>query len=102
LYEKQERKLDCKLILAIEFATHIKKYIKSAKLQIFTTSITNIDKTLTKKKKINSCTKLLKHYWKHFTLFDDKEINKLSSLRKDKVDYRIELIFIDEKKSIVS
>lgn len=100
-YGKREKKLDCKLISAAGFATHMRKHAKGAKLQIFTASMVDIDKALAKKKKIDPRTKLPKHYWEHLSLFDDKEANKLPPLRGDGVDHRIELTSTDGKKPIV-
>jgi len=99
-YGKQEKKLDCKLISAAGFATHMRRQIKGAKLQIFTASMADIDKALTKKKKIDPRTKLPKHYWEHLRLFDDTEANKLPPLRGDGVDHKIELTSTDGKKPI--
>jgi hypothetical protein len=73
-----------------------KKYIK-----VFTASITDINKALRKKSKTDPRKVLDPFYHLWLLLFDNKEANKLPSLRGIGINHAIELEKVDSKELIV-
>jgi len=78
-----------------------KKKEKQKKIEVFSASMTDIEKVLTSQKKTNSRTILLNHYHKFLNVFDCTMTEKLSFLRKEDTDHQIELEEMNEKESKV-
>ena len=64
---------------------------------MFSASIIDINKALSKKTKIDLCIKLLKHYYKFLDVFSCIDANKLLPFCSREIDYRIDLEKEDRK-----
>ncbi len=78
-----------------------KKEKKQKKIEVFSTSIINIEKALTSQKKTDLRTILSDHYHEFFNVFDHTITEKLSFLRRKGIDHQIELKKVNEKESKV-
>ncbi len=78
-----------------------KKEEKQKKIEVFSISMTDIEKVLTSQKKTDLRTILFDHYHEFLDVFNHTMTEKLSSLREEGTDHRIELEEIDEKESKV-
>jgi len=78
-----------------------KKEEKQKKIEVFLTSMINIEKVLISQKKTNLRTILSDHYHEFLNVFDHMMTEKLSSLRKEDTDHQIELKEMNEKESKV-
>jgi len=78
-----------------------KKEEKQKKIEVFSVSMTDIEKVLTLKKKTDSRTILSDHYHEFLNVFDCIMTKKLPLLREKDTDHQIELEKIDEKESKV-
>ncbi len=78
-----------------------KKEEKQKKIEVFSVSMTNIEKALTSQKKTDLRTILSDHYHEFLDVFDCMMTEKLSPLRKEDTDYQIELEEVNEKESKV-
>jgi len=75
-----------------------KKKQKQKKIEVFSVSITDIEKVLTSQKKTDSRTILSDYYYKFLNVFDCTMTEKLSFLREEGTDHQIELKEVNEKK----
>jgi len=90
------------MMLATFFTNLVqKKEEKQKKIEVFSISMTNIEKALTSQKKTDSRTILSDHYHEFLNVFDHTMTEKLPFLRKEETDHQIKLKEIDEKKSKV-
>ena len=64
-----------------------KKEEKQKKIEVFLTSMINIEKALTLQKKMNLRTILLSHYHEFLNVFDHTMTEKLPFLREEDTDY---------------
>jgi len=78
-----------------------KKEEKQKKIEVFSVSMTDIEKVLTLRKKTDSRTILSDHYHEFLNVFDCIMTKKLPLLREKDTDHQIELEKIDEKESKV-
>jgi len=78
-----------------------KKEEKQKKIEVFSVSITDIEKVLTSWKKTDLRTILSDHYHEFLNVFDHMMTEKLPFLRKEGTDHWIKLEKIDEKESKV-
>jgi len=78
-----------------------KKKEKQKKIEVFSVSMTDIEKVLTLRKKTDSRTILSDHYHEFLNVFDCIMTKKLPLLREKDTDHQIELEKIDEKESKV-
>ncbi len=78
-----------------------KKEEKWKKIEVFSASMTNIEKALTSQKKTNLRTILFDHYHKFLNVFDCTMTEKLPLLREKGTDHQIELEKMNEKESKV-
>jgi len=78
-----------------------KKEEKQKKIEVFSISITDIEKALTSQKKTDLRTILFDHYHEFLNVFDHTMTEKLSLLRKEGTDHQIELKEMNEKESKV-
>ncbi len=78
-----------------------KKEEKQKKIEMFSISMTDIEKVLISQKKTDSRTILFDHYHEFLNVFDHMITEKLSFLRREDTDHWIELKEIDEKESKV-
>jgi len=78
-----------------------KKEEKQKKIEVFLTSMTDIEKVLTLQKKTDSRTILSDHYHEFLNVFNHTMTEKLSFLREEDTDHQIELEEMNEKKSKV-
>jgi len=74
-----------------------KKEEKQKKIEMFSVSMTDIEKVLTSQKKTDLRTILSDHYCEFLNVFDHMMTEKLPLLRKEGTDHQIELKKIDEK-----
>jgi len=74
-----------------------KKEKKQKKIEVFSASITDIEKVLTSQKKTDLRTILSDHYHKFLDVFDHTITEKLPSLRKEDTDHQIELKEMNKK-----
>jgi len=89
-------------MLAMFFTNLVqKKEEKQKKIEVFSVSMTDIEKVLTLKKKTDSRTILSDHYHEFLNVFDCIMTKKLPLLREKDTDHQIELEKIDEKESKV-
>jgi len=91
------------VMMSAMFFTNLiqKKEEKQKKIEMFSVSITDIEKALTSQKKTDLRTILLDHYHKFLNVFNHTMTEKLSFLRKEDTDYQIELKEVNEKESKV-
>jgi len=78
-----------------------KKEEKQKKIEVFSASMTNIEKALTSQKKTDLRTILSDHYHKFLNVFDHTMTEKLPPLREKGTDHQIELEKVNEKESKV-
>jgi len=78
-----------------------KKEEKQKKIEVFSVSMTNIEKVLTSQKKTNLRTILSDHYHEFLDVFNHTMTEKLSPLREEDTDHQIELEEVNEKESKV-
>ncbi len=91
------------VILTMSFTNLIqKKKKKQKKIEVFSVSMTDIEKVLTFWKKTDSWMILSGYYHNFLNIFDHMMTEKLLSLRGKEIDHCIELKEIDEKKSKMS
>jgi len=74
-----------------------KKEEKQKKIEVFSASMTNIEKALTSQKKTDSRTILFDHYHEFLDVFDRTMTEKLPPLRGEGTDHQIELEGVNEK-----
>ncbi len=74
-----------------------KKEKKQKKIEVFSASITDIEKVLTSQKKTDLRTILSDHYHKFLNVFDCIMTEKLPFLRGEGTDHQIELEKMNEK-----
>jgi len=78
-----------------------KKEEKQKKIEVFSISMTDIEKVLTSQKKTDLRTILSDHYHKFLNVFNCMITEKLPFLREEDTDYQIELKEMNEKESKV-
>jgi len=78
-----------------------KKEEKQKKIEMFSASMTDIEKALTSQKKTDSRTILSDHYHEFLNVFNCMMTEKLLPLREEGTDHQIELEEMNEKKSKV-
>jgi len=74
-----------------------KKEEKQKKIEVFSVSMTDIEKALTSQKKTDLRTILFNHYHKFLNVFDCTMTEKLSFLKEEGTDHQIELKEVNEK-----
>jgi len=91
------------VMMSAMFFTNLiqKKEKKQKKIEVFSASMTDIEKALTSQKKTDSRTILLDHYHKFLNVFDRTMTEKLPPLRREGTDHQIELKGVNEKESKV-
>jgi len=90
------------IMLAIFFMNLVqKKEEKQKKIEMFSVSMTDIEKVLISQKKTDLRTILSDHYHEFLNVFNHMMTEKLSSLREEDTDYQIELKEMNEKESKV-
>jgi len=90
------------MMFATFFTTLVqKKEEKQKKIEVFSVSMTDIEKALTSQKKTDSRTILSDHYHEFLNVFNHTMTEKLSSLREKDTDHQIELEEMNEKESKV-
>ncbi len=78
-----------------------KKEEKQKKIEMFSVSMTDIEKALISQKKTDLRTILSDHYYKFLNVFNYTMTEKLPSLREEDTDHQIELKEMNEKESKV-
>jgi len=78
-----------------------KKEEKQKKIEVFLTSMTDIEKALTSQKKTDLRTILFDHYHEFLNVFDHMMTEKLPPLREEGTDHQIELEEVNKKESKV-
>jgi len=78
-----------------------KKEEKQKKIEMFSVSMTDIEKVLISQKKTDLRTILSDHYHEFLNVFNHIMTEKLPSLREEDTDYQIELKEMNEKESKV-
>jgi len=91
------------VMMSATFFTNLiwKKEEKQKKIEVFLTSMTNIKKALTSRKKTDLRTILSDHYHEFLNVFDHMMTEKLPPLREEDTDHQIELKEVNEKESKV-
>ena len=91
------------VMMSAMFFTNLvqKKEEKQKKIEVFSASMTDIEKALTSQKKTDLRTILSNHYHEFLNVFDCTMTEKLSFLRKEDTDHQIELEEMNEKESKV-
>jgi len=91
------------VMMSAMFFTNLiqKKEEKQKKIEVFSASMTDIEKALTSQKKTDLRTILSDHYHEFLNVFDHTMTKKLLSLRKEGTDHQIELKEMNEKESKV-
>jgi len=74
-----------------------KKEEKQKKIEVFLTSMINIEKALTSQKKTDLRTILSDHYHEFLNVFNHMMTEKLPFLRREDTDHQIELKEVNEK-----
>ncbi len=87
------------VMMSAMFFTNLiwKKEEKQKKIEIFSVSMTDIEKVLISQKKTDLRTILFNYYHKFLNVFDHMMIKKLPPLRKEDTDYQIELKEVNRK-----
>ncbi len=86
------------MMLAMFFTNLIqKKEEKQKKIEVFSVSMTDIEKVLTSQKKTDLRTILFDYYHKFLNVFNHTMTEKLSFLRKEDINHQIELKEMNEK-----
>ncbi len=97
-----EDKFNHIIMLTMSFSNLIqKKEEKQKKIEMFLTSMIDIEKALTLQKKMNLRTILLSHYHEFLNVFDYTMTEKLSFLKEEDTDHQIELKKMNKKESKV-
>ncbi len=97
-----ESKFNHVMMSAMFFTNLIqKKEEKQKKIEVFSVSMTNIEKVLTSQKKTDLRTILSDHYHEFLNVFNHTMTEKLPFLRKEDTDHQIELKEMNEKESKV-
>jgi len=78
-----------------------KKEAKQKKIEVFSTSMTDIEKALTSQKKTDLRIILSDHYHEFLDVFNCMMTKKLPPLREEDTDHQIELEEMNEKESKV-
>jgi len=88
------------VMMSATFFTNLvqKKEEKQKKIEMFSVSMTDIEKALTSQKKTDSRTILSDHYHEFLNVFNHMMTEKLLPLRKEGIDHQIELKEMNEKK----
>ncbi len=91
------------VMMSAMFFTNLvqKKEEKQKKIEVFSVSITDIEKALILQKKTDSRTILSDHYHEFLNVFDHIMTEKLPPLRREGTDHQIELKEMNEKESKV-
>jgi len=92
------------VMMSATFFTNLiqKKEEKQKKIDVFSASMTNIEKVLTSQKKTDLRTILSDHYHEFLNVFNHTMTVKLPPLRREDTDHQIELEEMNEKESKVS
>jgi len=87
------------VMMSATFFTNLvqKKEEKQKKIEVFLTSMINIEKALTSRKKTDSRTILPDHYHEFLDVFNHMMTEKLPPLREEGTDHQIELKEMNEK-----
>ncbi len=87
------------VMMSATFFTNLiqKKEKKQKKIEVFSVSMTDIEKVLTSQKKTDSRTILSDHYHEFLNVFDYMMTEKLLPLREEDTDHQIELEKMNEK-----
>ncbi len=90
-------------MMSATFFTNLiqKKEEKQKRIEVFLTSMTDIEKALISQKKTDLRTILSDHYHKFLDVFNHTMTEKLPLLRKEDTDHQIELEKMNEKESKV-
>jgi len=78
-----------------------KKEEKQKKIEVFSVSMTDIEKVLISQKKTDLRTILSDHYYEFLNVFNHTMTEKLPPLRKEDTDHQIKLKEMNEKESKV-
>jgi len=91
------------VMMSATFFTNLvqKKEKKQKKIEVFSVSMTDIEKALTSQKKTDLRTILSDHYHEFLDVFDHTMTKKLPLLREEDTDHQIELEEMNEKESKV-
>ncbi len=91
------------VMMSVTFFTNLiqKKEEKQKKIEVFSVSMTNIEKALISQKKTDLRTILSDHYHEFLNVFDHMMAEKLPLLREEGTDHQIELEEVNEKESKV-
>jgi len=91
------------VMVSATFFTNLiqKKEEKQKKIEVFSASMTDIEKALTSQKKTDSRTILSGHYHEFLDVFNHMMTEKLPPLRGEGTDHQIELEGVNEKESKV-
>jgi len=91
------------VMMSAMFFTNLiqKKEEKQKKIEVFSISMTDIEKALTSQKKTNLRTILSDYYHEFLNVFDHMMTEKLSPLREEGTNHQIKLEEVNEKKSKV-
>ncbi len=91
------------VMMSAMFFTNLvqKKEEKQKKIEVFSVSMTDIEKVLTSQKKTDLRTILFNHYHEFLNVFDHMMTEKLPPLREEDTDHQIELKEMNEKESKV-
>jgi len=91
------------VMMSATFFTNLiqKKEEKQKKIEVFLTSIIDIEKALTSQKKTDLRTILSGHYHEFLNVFDRMMTEKLPPLREEGTDHQIKLKGVNEKESKV-
>jgi len=89
------------VMMSATFFTNLiqKKEEKQKKIEVFSVSMTDIEKVLTSQKKTDLRTILSDHYHEFLNVFDHTMTEKLPPLREEDTDHQIELEEVNEKES---
>ncbi len=100
----QNRKASAKsefnhVMMSATFFTNLvqKKEEKQKKIEVFSTSMTDIEKALTSQKKTDLRTILSDHYHEFLNVFNHMMTEKLPFLKEEDTDHQIELEGVNEK-----
>jgi len=100
----QNRKASAKsefnhVMMSATFFTNLiqKKEEKQKEIEVFSASMTDIEKALTSQKKTDQRTILSDHYHEFLNVFDHTMTEKLPPLRKEDTDHQIKLEEVNEK-----
>jgi len=91
------------VMMSATFFTNLiqKKEEKQKEIEVFSASMTDIEKALISQKKTDLRTILSDHYHEFLDVFDHMMTEKLPFLRKEDTDHQIELEGVNEKESKV-